>query len=36
MKTKEILNEWKSFLLNEHKIISRDELIQTLQRSKRV
>ena len=28
------LTEWKSFLLNEHKIISRDELIRALQRNK--
>ena len=35
MKTTQLLNEWKTFLLNEHKIISRDELIQTLQKKER-
>ena len=35
MKTKNMLNEWKSFLLNEHKSFSLDEIIQTILRSKR-
>ena len=33
--TAQLLNEWKSFLLNEHKILSLDELIQTLLQSNR-
>ena len=35
MNTKKMLNEWKSFLLNEHKIIPLKELIQTLQKNNR-
>jgi hypothetical protein len=31
---KDLLTEWGNFILNEHKIISRDELIRALQRNK--
>jgi len=35
MKTTQLLNEWKSFLLSEHKVLSLDEIIQTILQSNR-